>query len=55
MAALAWTTEKKKASFRHSGYHSILLTLIIDVFVEREDYEDPSLKEGTEAFRRFDK
>jgi hypothetical protein len=28
---------------------------ILDHFVETEDYEDPSFKEGTEAFRRFDK
>ncbi|PVG01421.1 WD40 repeat-like protein [Serendipita vermifera] len=26
-----------------------------DHFVEHEDYEDPSFKEGAEAFRRFDK
>jgi hypothetical protein len=37
-------------NLRHGvSYH------ILDHFVETEDYEDPSLKEGAEAFKRFDK
>ena len=54
MEALLWRSEEKKASARLSaqvsGAH-----LVVDLFVEAEDYEEPGLKEGADAFHRFDR